>query len=115
MQCLHTFLQGWGRIETASILQALLCCDLSSAAGRYIRLVPVHREKLYDDILPILLITGNVLAVAASYKYWWWLKDELRMKKNMGKNQMSKIIMVVDDEPDTVDLVKLVLKLKGLK
>ncbi len=37
-------------------------------------------EKFYDDVLQILLITGNVLAVAASYKYWWWLKDELWIK-----------------------------------
>jgi hypothetical protein len=33
----------------------------------------------------ILLITGNLLAVAASYRYWWWLKDELWIKKDKGE------------------------------
>ena len=88
------------------ILYAVLA-HLSSRMGEGLRLPPYYRlyyvailvlllaviygwyqytgEKLYDDLLPILLITGNVLAVAASYKYWWWLKDELRMKKNMGE------------------------------
>ncbi|TRZ90202.1 MAG: hypothetical protein D4R88_04085 [Methanosarcinales archaeon] len=42
-------------------------------------------EKGYDDILLILLIIGNVFAVAASYKYWWWLKDELWIKKDNGE------------------------------
>jgi TRAP-type mannitol/chloroaromatic compound transport system permease small subunit len=38
-----------------------------------------------EDIMMILLITGNVLAVAASYRYWWWLKDELWIKKGKGE------------------------------
>ncbi len=38
-----------------------------------------------EDIVMILLITGNVLAVAASYRYWWWLKDELWIKKDKGE------------------------------
>ena len=42
-------------------------------------------EKGYDNILLILLIIGNVFAVAASYKYWWWLKYELWMKKETGE------------------------------
>lgn len=32
------------------------------------------------DILALLyglLIAANCLAILASYKYWWWLKDEL--------------------------------------
>lgn len=29
------------------------------------------------DTLFTLLIIGNVVAIAASFKYWWWLKDEL--------------------------------------
>lgn len=29
------------------------------------------------DTLFALLTTGNVIAIAASFKYWWWLKDEL--------------------------------------
>jgi len=32
------------------------------------------------DILFILLIIGNSIAIAASYKYWWWLKNELWVK-----------------------------------
>ncbi|VVB85431.1 Uncharacterised protein [uncultured archaeon] len=31
-------------------------------------------------ILFSLLIIGNIIAIAASYKYWWWLKNELRVK-----------------------------------
>lgn len=38
-----------------------------------------------EDIVIILLITGNVLTVAASYRYWWWLKDELWIKKDKGE------------------------------
>jgi uncharacterized membrane protein len=34
-----------------------------------------------DKIL-LLLTIGNAVAIAASFKYWWWLKDELR---NRGK------------------------------
>jgi len=31
-----------------------------------------------DGILALgLLIGSNCLAILASYKYWWWLKDEL--------------------------------------
>ncbi len=29
------------------------------------------------DTLFVLLIIGNLIVLAASYKYWWWLKDEL--------------------------------------
>ncbi len=29
------------------------------------------------DSLFALLIIGNSIVLAASYKYWWWLKDEL--------------------------------------
>ena len=39
-------------------------------------------EKGSDDMILILLIFGNALAVAASFKYWWWLKDELWNKKD---------------------------------
>jgi hypothetical protein len=42
-------------------------------------------EKGLDDMLLILLIVGNVLAVTASYRYWWWLKDELWIKKDKGE------------------------------
>ncbi len=38
-------------------------------------------EKGKEDILFVLLIMANVIAVAASYKYWWWLKDELWIRK----------------------------------
>lgn len=37
------------------------------------------------------------------------------IKKIRGRDQMSKKIMVVDDEPDTVDLVKLVLETEGFE
>jgi hypothetical protein len=42
-------------------------------------------EKGWDDMLIIMLIVGNVLAVSASHKYWWWLKDELWIKKDRGE------------------------------
>ena len=32
-----------------------------------------------------LLTLGNVIAIVASYKYWWWLKEELWGKKG-GKS-----------------------------
>lgn len=46
---------------------------------------PIYYEQkdTSSDILFILLIIGNAIAIAASFKYWWWLKDEL-LNKNMG-------------------------------
>lgn len=38
-----------------------------------------------EDMIMIFLIIGNALAVVASYKYWWWLKDELWVKKDKGE------------------------------
>ncbi len=38
-------------------------------------------NKSSQDTLFALLSLGNVIAIAASFKYWWWLKDELRGKK----------------------------------
>ncbi|MCX9011199.1 MAG: hypothetical protein OIN66_08765 [Candidatus Methanoperedens sp.] len=32
-----------------------------------------------------LLIIGNAIAIAASFKYWWWLKDEL-----LGKQEKER-------------------------
>lgn len=37
------------------------------------------------DTLFALLIIGNVIAIAASFKYWWWLKDEL-----LGKQEKER-------------------------
>ncbi len=37
-------------------------------------------EKSSKDTLFALLSLGNVIAIAASFKYWWWLKDELWVK-----------------------------------
>ena len=34
-------------------------------------------EKGREDTLFVLLIVGNVISLAASFKYWWWLKSEL--------------------------------------
>jgi hypothetical protein len=34
-------------------------------------------EKDAEDILFTLLTIGNAIAIGASFKYWWWLKDEL--------------------------------------
>lgn len=34
----------------------------------------------HTSILFSLLTVGNIIAIAASYKYWWWLKNELRTK-----------------------------------
>lgn len=41
-------------------------------------------EKGSDNVLILLLTIGNLLAIAASHKYWWWLKEELWMKNNKG-------------------------------
>lgn len=38
-------------------------------------------EQGDDDAFFALLTLGNAIAIAASYKYWWWLKDELWRKK----------------------------------
>ncbi len=38
-------------------------------------------NKSSQDTLFALLSLGNVIAIAASFKYWWWLKGELRAKK----------------------------------
>ncbi len=44
-----------------------------------------------EDILFALLTIGNAIAMAASFKYWWWLKGELWVKKtpylNTGTNK----------------------------
>lgn len=45
----------------------------------------IYNGEGHEDIMMILLITGNMLAVAASYRYWWWLKDELWIKKDKGE------------------------------
>ena len=37
------------------------------------------------DTLFALLIIGNAIAIAASFKYWWWLKDEL-----LGKQEKER-------------------------
>ena len=44
-------------------------------------------ENGSEDILFILLTIGNIIAVIASYKYWWWLKDEFLKTNNrrMGR------------------------------
>ncbi len=40
-----------------------------------------YEENGSQDILFALLTTGNAVALAASYKYWWWLKNELVYKR----------------------------------
>ncbi|MCE8422555.1 MAG: hypothetical protein J5U17_06720 [Candidatus Methanoperedens sp.] len=32
------------------------------------------------NILFSLLTIGNIIAISVSYKYWWWLKNELWVK-----------------------------------
>ncbi len=34
-------------------------------------------EKSSQDNILALLTFGNIIAIAASFKYWWWLKSEL--------------------------------------
>jgi len=75
---------------------------LSARMGEGLRLPPYYRiyyfavlflilAGLYgwydgsENMVMVLLIFGNALAVAASHKYWWWLKDELWMKKDKGE------------------------------
>ncbi len=38
------------------------------------------KERSSEDTLFALLIIGNIIAIAASFKYWWWLKSELLEK-----------------------------------
>ncbi|HEY9205993.1 MAG TPA: hypothetical protein VIO58_08730 [Candidatus Methanoperedens sp.] len=42
-----------------------------------------EQKDTSSDILFILMIIGNTIAITASFRYWWWLKDEL-LNKNMG-------------------------------
>jgi len=69
-------LPGYYRLYFIGIL-ALLA---SLAAGWSVHYA---QKKNLLDILFILLITGNTAAIAASFKYWWWLKHEL-VKINVG-------------------------------
>ncbi len=86
------------------VLYAVLA-HLSARMGEGLRLPPYYRlyfiailfqvlaalygwyagEKGSEDMPLIMQIIGNVLAVAASYKYWWWLKDELWIKGEKGE------------------------------
>jgi len=59
---------------------AILVLILAALYGWY----QYSGEKGSDELLLIFLIIGNMLAIAASYKYWWWLKGELWIKKDMG-------------------------------
>ena len=34
-------------------------------------------EKSPQDNILALLTSGNIIAIAASFKYWWWLKGEI--------------------------------------
>lgn len=47
--------------------------------------IPVVYSTRVEDTFFALLTLGNVIAIVASYKYWWWLKDELWGKKG-GKS-----------------------------
>lgn len=38
-----------------------------------------------QEILFVLLIIGNAIAIAASFKYWWWLKNQLMDKSKQWK------------------------------
>jgi len=31
-----------------------------------------------------LLLIGNVIVILVSFRYWWWLKDELWVNRNKG-------------------------------
>jgi hypothetical protein len=37
-----------------------------------------------QEVLFSLLIMGNVISTAASFRYWWWLRNEL-INKNKGE------------------------------
>jgi len=47
----------------------------------FVYLMIYSREQGAEDAFFTLLTLGNAIAIAASYKYWWWLKDELWGKK----------------------------------
>lgn len=40
---------------------------------------PHSLESLLDiqGLYIFLLLTGNVIAILVSFRYWWWLKDEI--------------------------------------
>ena len=41
-------------------------------------------EKSSENTLFVLLIIANIIAIAASFKYWWWLKGELWVNRDKG-------------------------------
>ncbi|KCZ71968.1 hypothetical protein ANME2D_02025 [Candidatus Methanoperedens nitroreducens] len=52
---------------------AILALILTIPAGWSIHYA---KEESLEDVLFTLLIIGNAIVIAASFKYWWWLKDE---------------------------------------
>ncbi len=63
-------LPGYYRLYYVTVLTQVIAL----AAGWYY----MGQETLFS-----LLIIGNVIAIAASFRYWWWLRDEL-VNKNKG-------------------------------
>ncbi len=53
---------------------AILALILTIPAGWSIHYIESGNS---ENLVFVLLITGNVIATAASFKYWWWLKGEL--------------------------------------
>ncbi len=41
-------------------------------------------ERGLENSLFALLTLGNIVAIAASFKYWWWLKKEILGNKYKG-------------------------------
>ncbi|MCZ7356456.1 MAG: hypothetical protein O8C66_03160 [Candidatus Methanoperedens sp.] len=42
-------------------------------------------DRSPENNLLALLTAGNILAMAASFKYWWWLKNEVWTSGKGGK------------------------------
>jgi hypothetical protein len=42
-------------------------------------------DRSPENTLFALLTAGNIVAMAASFKYWWWLKNEVWISGKGGK------------------------------
>jgi hypothetical protein len=40
--------------------------------------VSIYSQGIYFS----LLLAGNLIAILVSFRYWWWLKDEILSKRN---------------------------------
>ncbi|HEY9246404.1 MAG TPA: hypothetical protein VIO11_06110 [Candidatus Methanoperedens sp.] len=71
-------LPGYYRLYYAAVLALVLAL----AAGWPIYYAGKENSGYFPSYL---MIAGNAIAIAASYKYWWWLRDEILNKNESGE------------------------------